>query len=281
MADPCSRCGGTGKIYVDDLHERECLCAHVRALKAHLGPAVVKATSIEASPLFIPGANPGDPDQDRTADNLFLKGHLKNLMSHVKYALVWKGRMFPFKLVTDQEILVVWLGKESYGSRSKNLRDDLETFNSLNDFIGPDRKLVIIQLWGVYYKNVAMPGALKEALMIRRMSGEATWILEDTHAPFGPGHFAYSDEAADIIAENYDVMELSGPYKPEDNAESSVPAAIEDVGLSEPPQDIPRYTKSRFEPNPSRGGIENDPALSSGFKRNNGGRKPRGGGGPI
>lgn len=212
MAEPpkiCPRCKGTGTLpTADDMTVQQCICAYSRALKLHLGAEIATAPVLR-SPLLQLGP-PGEPPKvDRTSENLFLKGYWPDLLSHLKWALGCKGPLFRFRVVTDEKLKVVYLGAESYGARAKGRRDEVTTFNSLSDLVGPDIDLLILRLGFLGYKNQAMAGILKEALMIREFACKPTWIVEVPTSPFGPGHFSYSEEVGDYIAAGFQIVDLT------------------------------------------------------------------------
>lgn len=67
---------------------------------------------------------------------------------------------------------------------------------------------MILRLGFLGHKNVAAPGYLKEALMLREVALKPTWLLMSPSSPFGPGHFTYSDELAEYITEHFDVVDF-------------------------------------------------------------------------
>lgn len=206
----CVRCRGSGVLPIegDDTTVQQCICSYSRALKAHLGAEIATAPLIDRSPLFVPGP-PGEPPKiDRTRDNLFLKGYWRDLLSHLKWALGCKGPMFRYRLVTDEKLRNVYLGKEAYATQAKARRDEMVTFNALPDLVGPEIDLVIIRLGFLGYKNIAMPGILKEALMIREFACKPTWIVEVPTSIFGPGHFSFSEEVFEYITDHFETLNL-------------------------------------------------------------------------
>lgn len=222
----CARCNGKGFLPVegDDFTVQQCICAYSRALRAHLGVEIATAPLITKSPLFVAGDAGEPPKIDRTKENLFIKGYWRDLLSHFKWALGCKGPLFPFRLLTDEKLKVVWLGQESYAARAKSRRDEVVTYNSLADLVGPDIDLVIIRLGFLGHKNIAMPGILKEAMMIREFACKPTWIVEVPTSLYGPGHFSYSEEVADYIAEKFEVVDL---VRKESARSDEVPHGIE------------------------------------------------------
>jgi len=243
---PCSKCGGTGRIEIDDLTVRQCLCAFARAMKEHLGAEIALAKSLQTSPLFVAG-DP-EPSVDRTKDNLFLKGYWQDLLPHFKSALVGKGLFFSFTVVKDEKLKTVYVGDESYKARSKNKRDDIQTHNSLGDIVGPEIDLAIIRLGFLGHPNRAMPGIIKETIMLRDAPSKATWLIEDPdQGYFGPGHLSYSEELAEYIDAHFEVVDLTNksrtPLPPE-----RVVSVVEDVGMDAPlPVARVHVERSRFE----------------------------------
>jgi len=221
----CGRCKGTGTLPTgDDMTVQQCICAYSRALKAHLGAEIATAPVITQSPLFVAGPSGDAPKVDRTDENLFIEGYWRDILTHMKWALGCKGPFFRFRMVTDEKLKVVYLGAESYGSRAKGKRDEVTTFNSLADLVGADLDLLIIRLGFLGYKNQAMAGILKEALMIREFACKPTWIVEVPTSIFGPGHFSFSEEVGDYIAENYEIVNLT---KHESARKDDLPHGVE------------------------------------------------------
>ncbi len=241
----CLKCGGTGKIQVDDLTVTQCICAFARAMKEHLGSEIALAPNIRDSLLFI-AARP-EPKVDRTKDNLFLKGYWVDLLPHIKAALVGRGLFFRFKVVTDEKLKTVWLGNESYTSRAKGKRDEIETNNSLTDLVGPDIDLVIVRLCTLGHPNRAMPGIIKETIMLRDTSTKATWLVEDPDKGyFGPGSFSYSEELAEYVDRHFEVVDITD--KKRTPIREPVETVIEDVSVDAPMPVRKSYAeKSRFE----------------------------------
>jgi len=275
---PCQKCGGSGKIQIDDSTVTQCICAFARAMKEHLGSEIALAPVVKSSPLFVAGQP--DPKVDRTKDNLFLKGYWADLLPHFKAALIGKGLFFQFKIVTDEKLKTVFVGDESYKVRARSKRDDIETNNSLADLVGPDNALVIIRLGFLGYKNVAMPGILREALLLREALSKATWIVEDPdQGYFGPGHLAYSDEAAEVIDRIFTVVDLTNK-KRTPTAWEHVSSDVEEIGVDDPPPPPPKVyvEKSRFEAPVDLGALEG--GGSRGKKAPWKGKKG-GGGGPL
>lgn len=212
----CTECGGEGLIQVDDLTTKMCRCAWARAMRAKLGPEIAGAPSLPkgvVSPLFVQSET---DTQDWTTKNLYLKGRWTDLLPHFKYAFIPRGLDFSFKFTTDEKLKTIWVGDESYKARARTKRDDVDTYNSLSDFI-VDCNLLIIRLGYLGYRNRAMPGILKEALMQREVLRRPTWLIEDPQTgTFCEGHFSYSDELWGYIQSKFPVTINLNNFSSED-----------------------------------------------------------------
>jgi hypothetical protein len=120
----------------------------------------------------------------------------------------------------------------------------MQTFNTLADIVGRDFDLVIIRLGHLGYKNVAMPGILKDALMLREVALKPTWLIDSPQSPFTMGHFAYSEDVYEYIKNRFEVVEVSHfdegrdeGVAPQGYSEWGQPtaSAVEEVGLGEEP----------------------------------------------
>lgn len=206
----CPTCGGVGYLYDEASYTRiPCNCKVAEYMTKHLGTEIAKAPTIYSSPLYEFGDKSGDPPRvDRTRENLHIKCAWVDLLSHLKLCLWPKGIFFNFRIVTDEKIKTVFVGAESYAQRAKSKRDDLVTYNSLNDLLGKEWDFVIIRLGHLGHKNAAAPGAVKEALMIRDVALKPTWIIEEPNSPFGYGNFTWSEDLQDYIDRNFKGIEL-------------------------------------------------------------------------
>ncbi len=275
----CDRCGGSGKIYVDDLNVRECLCLYRKSLAAHLlaqfGPAVKTAKPVYDSPLYREPTSPGLPsDVDKTGTNLFLKGWWPDLLGHFRWALGSKGPLYPFAVTTDERVRTVYVGNESYTARPRKVREDVETFNSLHDLIGVQHKLVILRLGFLGYSNKAVAGAILESLRIREVGAVATWVVEEPNSIFGPGHLSYSHELAEYLSrfEEIDlVRDPDRPVAPRGLLTSETGMLLDHEESVPTPRQLPASPRAR--PNPPDSG--HDPILMGSPKRGSYGRKGR------
>jgi len=134
--------------------------------------------------------------------------------------------MFRFLLITDERIKNVFVGNESAKVKPKEERDTTKSFNCLADLVC-DHDLVVVLLGFLGHKNVAMPGALKEALMLREVAQKATWIVDKMDYPFGIGHHSYSEDVSDYIFSHFQCLDIerTGSSK----TEGDDPQVLEEV----------------------------------------------------
>lgn len=284
---PCSVCGGMGTIYIDDLNSVDCECSRAKKIAAKLGPEIAVVKTYTKSPLFA-FDDEGGILRDKTKDNLFLKCAWGELLPHLKLALYGKllttNMGYRFRVVTDERIRTVFVGAESYKARGVSRRDDAQTNNSLTDLIGPDFDLVIIRLGFLGHKNVAAPGALKEALMLREVGCKPTWIVEPPDVPFGPGHFTYSVDVGDYIENHFSVVNLTRyavmttPMTPSEPTVPETPS--HDDGSEDVTVEAPEVTPAaRFHAEPTPMDDMMAQLEGGGVKRKFGSKKK--GGGPL
>jgi hypothetical protein len=284
----CPTCGGAGYLYNEETYTREpCNCKVAEYMIKHLGPEIAKAETIFSSPLYeLPEKSGEAPKLDRTKENLFVKVAWVDLLPHLKLCLWTKGIFFNFRIVTDEKIKTVFVGAESYAQRAKNKRDEMVTYNSLNDLLGPEYPFVILRLGHLGHKNQAAPGAVKEALMIRDVAQKPTWIIEEPNSPFGPGNFTWSEDLQDYIERNYKSVTLGSVervYEPRGYAGAEeVVGGVEDVNPSAP---ATRPARRPVTPPVSAIDVDEDLAALEGKPKWKGGRSSsrpkKGGGGPI
>lgn len=199
----CKLCGGVGKTKepAEDTW-KQCVCSFTRGLRQKLGPELVAAKLLEDSPLF-----------DRTKENLHIKADWATLTGHLKYVLMQKNYEFGLhyycNIVTDERLFHVWIGDESYKSKSRKKRDEVDTHNTISDVAGANQDLVIIRLGFLGHPNRAMPGVLKETLLLRQGLAKPTWVVSDPEfPPYTEGHFSWSPDVGKYIAERYKDLDL-------------------------------------------------------------------------
>ncbi len=230
----CPRCKGTGKVVVDEFTHQMCLCLYNRKMSQHLGPELVRAPTVKDSQLYNTTTVKGEEVLvDRTKENLFIKTWWDDLRGHLKWALYCKGLHFSFQVLTDERIRNVYVGNEQYTHRTRKSRDDFEANNSLHDLLGEETDLVILRLGFLGYRNIAMPGALLEALRIREVSLKPTWVIEEPDQVLGPGHFSYSSELWDYIATKFSKVDMVSDPDRVVAPRNTFAAALEDApGMS-------------------------------------------------
>lgn len=198
----CSKCGDTGFIRLDEERTKECVCLYAKRVQKHLGVEIASSENIPNGLLFKYGD--GKVTLDRTQEDLFLSGVWEDLLPHLKWAFLCKGMGFSFLTVTDERLKNVWLGSEAYTKKQQKKREDGESFNGLHDLIEKPH-LLIIRLGFLGYSNKAMPGILKEALLLRRSATKPTWVMEDPSiAAFNETHHSYDPAVAAYIREGYE-----------------------------------------------------------------------------
>lgn len=202
----CKLCQGKKFIEVSPTKVRVCECAYAAALRSHLGAEIATADTLTSSPLLDPTTG-----VDLTRENVFLSGPWEVVRSHLKWALAYKGLNFHFKILTDEKLKNVYVGSESYLSRSRKVRDDVDSYNSLSDLIG-DYDLILIRLGFLGYSNRAAPGILKEAILLREGMRKPTWVMEE--APF-QNCYSYSPEVANYLAKRYRHIKVDYDLQPE------------------------------------------------------------------
>lgn len=261
----CPFCKGAQWLYETDgevLVPVRCRCLERKLLHDFLGPEIASAKKLE-SPLYRPTVNEaGEVEGDRTEENLFLKGPWSLVCQHLRWVLSGKrlySQGFRFKIVTNEKLFAVWIGNESYKSRSTEIRNDIETNNRMNDVL-EDPTLVILRLDGLVHPNKASANVLLEAIKVREFVYKPLWLVENDRY-FGPGHPSYNDEVGDYIQERFAIVDLAEgtvvktkATQAIDSINASVTAALEDgevsMGLDvetpRPSEITPLESKERF-----------------------------------
>lgn len=293
----CPECGGLGFTMKDDMTQLECPRLFWRRVGQKLGTEIATAPGIADTPLH--SRTDVQPVVDRTTKNLFLKGWWSDLLPHFKIAflrkffLVAKVEGFYFRIVTDERLKNVYLSNEAYAAKQKKKRDEGETYNSLGDLVGGSYDLVVIRLGFLGYKNVAMPGILKETLMLRQALNLPTWIVEEPESIFGQGHFSWSLEVDEYIRRRFEVIDLT-QEKPDiviepRGVEGARPRVTKekDDGMSvdeeeptpSPPKRMPAarfISEERSDEKPKTSALDSVLVGDGGFKK-----RKKSGGGPV
>lgn len=195
----------------------QCKCVSKAIWTSFMGTEIFRAKHVR-SELYLPEKDPETQKVtgDRTRDNLFLKGTWDEVCRHLKWVLYLKKNhqpSFNYLIVEDQRLLSVWLGKESYNSRSKAEREERASFNSVQDLVS-DPNLLIIRLGMMRSHNKAAAKVLLDALLVRLGLDRPTWVVEGINY-FGEGHRFWSQEAENFVKENYEVLDLGGDVEKE------------------------------------------------------------------
>jgi hypothetical protein len=171
-----------------------------------VGIEIAMARPLESSPLYSP-ATQTHAAVDLTQENLYLTGWKRDILAHVRFAMIGKylerDLHYYMRMVTDEQLKSCYLGEMSYKAKKKNGDRDLDTsvsYNTLADFIGPDLHLVIVELGTLGYPNKAMPGILKEAMLIRQAANKPTWIFDTPENPWKPGHLSYNEDVCEYVS---------------------------------------------------------------------------------
>ena len=274
----CPLCGGHEVLYLNDHDVETCRCLKARLIRQHLGTEIASADTITNSPLL--SVQDDVVQHDRTTENLLIKARWYDVLSHLKWVLYCKGTRYRFRITTDEKVRTVWVGNERYVSKSKATRDDGVSYNSLADLVGADLELVILRLGKLGYKNVAAPGVLKEALMLREVACLPTWLIEEPETPWGYGCHTFSDDVGDYIDRRFKIVSLVSKARSTPIQHVEMP---EDCSAAEEPAE--QYTRpspsvqSRFpssnQPNPDMMSVVSAPDR---YKKKSWGKKPSGGG---
>lgn len=209
----CPHCKGAQWVYQTDgelLVPVRCQCLERKLLHDFLGPEISRAKHIEHSELYHPTPNEaGEIEGDRTEENLFIKGPWSIVCQHLRWSLAGKrlySNGFTYRIVSDVDVLDVWLGNKSYKQTSAEVRNEVETHNALSDLLA-DPTLVIIRLGVRASKNRVAASVLHEALSIRTFLYKPTWLVEGD-VFFGDGHPFYNSDVEAYVNGHFDVVDL-------------------------------------------------------------------------
>lgn len=170
-------CRGIGYRFIEEGVGETCPNKIAAQFRRRLGAEFDNVPAISSSPLYETNAS-RVPTADLTKDNLAIYSTWTGLLPHLKRCLVNKGLDFFFRIITDERIKNVFVGAESYKSRSESAQEDTIAYNALPDLVR-DPALLIIKLGYLGYKNISAAGALKEALLIRESASKPTWVVID------------------------------------------------------------------------------------------------------
>ncbi len=205
VKDDCPECLGTRWRITGD-KAQPCVCLERNMLDTYLGPELSSAARIQTSPLYaIDTSFQGKVTLDRTSENLYIKSRWHPLLPHLRLAVGHRHHLeqtFRHFILTDERILNVYVGNENYKARSG--RNSSGNVNGLKDLVEA-HDLIIVRLDFIGYKNVAAPGALKQALMIREAALKPTWVVQN---PEGKLPISWDEEVAAYIHEHFDIIDM-------------------------------------------------------------------------
>jgi hypothetical protein len=180
-------------------------------LDNYLGPDLSGAVRIRESPLYAIDTS-FNVTRDRTSENLFIKSSWPVLLPHLRLSIGHHHHIDPafrFTILTDERVINVYVGNENYKARSG--RNSEGNINGLKDLVEAPN-LVVVRLGFLGYKNIAAPGALKQALMIREAALKPTWVVQN---PVGDYPISWNEEVAAYIHEHFDVVDMRNIPEPE------------------------------------------------------------------
>lgn len=236
---PLKECSGS-HIPIDGNSCKECpnmrLARMAETIRGRMTPEMLRIPHVANSPLYTPRKKTETaPSVDRTKDNLYIRGLTRRgLLAHLKLVLLCQP--LRYHMIDDAFILEVFLGKQQYSNKPKDVRDAIRTFNSITDLVGSDFDLVIITLGIQSYKNISSPSQLLETLKRRRdIYDRATWVLEP---PGSNWSYSRDDNVEEYLAKHFEVVEL----------ESDLEDPVEEILISDDSEGI--ATLDTYDPTP-------------------------------
>ena len=225
----CLLCKGqswTEQIVGTEVVPYRCICFKRRLALSFLGSELAKVPHRRSALYCVEkDSETGDLVGDRTLENLFIKGAWDEVSQHLRWAVGAKhydSSAFTFKLVNDEMLLRVKLGDFSYGNRSKQVRDEIVTYNNLTDLIA-DCSLLVVRLGMLVHSNRAAANVLLEVLNLRAAAAKPTWLIEGK-VPFGDGHPFYNYAVGSYIDEHYETINVGGDVESERRMEAELQA---------------------------------------------------------
>ncbi len=191
----CPQCGGSGVVRSIERGEHrvdvECVCGLRLRKRLALGDDIYTAPVIRESPL-----------NRKTTTNVFVTAAWRALLPHLRLALgmAWhagelEARPFTFKVVTDEQILRASLARD---------RDP----DQYEVTIG-GASLLIVRLGFLGWRNQAMAGYLREALMRRLDVDRApVWLADTPKLLFESGHLSWDAAVGAYVAEHCERVRL-------------------------------------------------------------------------
>ncbi len=199
-----------------------CGCIKEAMLAHYLGPDLYGAARITRGPLYSLDANFNVVTLDRTKENLFIKSRWPALLPHLRLAMghrYYLNEAYQFAVLTDERIINVFVGNESWKARSG--RGHEANVNGLKDLV-EDPNLVVIRLGFLGWRNIAAPGALKQALMLREAALRPTWVVRESDREC----HSWNEEVAAYIQEHHDDVNVDEPTSPSMDVEVEEPRQV-------------------------------------------------------
>lgn len=194
------------------LDSQQCICAFAQAVKRRLGDEISLSQPVRYNSPLLVADDTGKLLVNRSTENLFIKCWWSDFKSHFRLLAVnllqRQKLQWYWQFVTDERLKNLYLGNEAHRSKSRKKQEDSDSYNCISDFIGPMFDLVVIRLGYLGWKNQAMAGILKEALLIRQAASKPTWILEQPCSVFREGHFSWSFDVDEFVKSNFEVVDL-------------------------------------------------------------------------
>jgi len=194
LPEGCSICGGTTKIRHADGESEWCTCAGREAAKRELPSELVRWISLAHTigPLVTPRFS-------MLYKNLRIVGKWNTIAPHIATVLagkIWMDFPKPFKvkIMTDEQILRVLLGKDSE--------------ISIEEYLKPYSLLIVRVGFLTCAKNPfqdAFSVILKTCNEIMHLP---VWFLDDPQKRFERGHWSWSKEASDYLADVYQEVQI-------------------------------------------------------------------------
>jgi hypothetical protein len=146
---------------------------------------------------------PESPLLDLVNQDAYVTADEHTFRSHLKHVGIRQGRNWSFLVASDADLIVAWLGSVSLSGR-EILDPDAASVSSahltLVDLVVPP-DLLILRLGVKTAANKEMSKVFLETLSHRNHIQKPTWVLDQPHRRFDPGHLCYSDGAVNIMSE--------------------------------------------------------------------------------
>lgn len=220
MVYSCETCKDKGAVidHIDDnglaIYKR-CLCATEKLFKNKLGLALFAATKLRDP---VTGAPKTSGLVEFVDKNVFLWGSVEAFYAHLRSVIINYGLNFYYQLVSDKQLLDVYLGKDP----------DVE---SIRHYLGP--KLLVLQLGGNGYKNVALPGIVTEMVQSRLFENKPIWVF-NTKA-LASDDLCYSETLVQIIEDYFQTIAIG---------KASKTASVKQVAATNFDVEQPKQSKS-------------------------------------